>query len=302
MGDVVGWYSCGCEPFPVVIKPTNMKAFTILCPTDFSECSLNAIEYAAKLGEKYRARLILFHVPDRDDYLKLFSKQQEEENFMLFSKTKLDNLVSEVGKESLPQGLQSCEAIVREGNVVDTILAYAEEAEVDLIVMGTEGVNDFKTNYIGTRSSKVIARSEHDVFIIPRKVFFKVPRKLVYATDYVEADKLALQKVVDLASFYDAEIDVVHVGTRLRAIDKALHQTMITELKPFVRYEKVNYLLKSYRDEPGLGLENYLITAKGDVLITLSKKKSWFDQIFTKNLSKKMSYFINKPLLVIKKV
>ena len=39
-----------------------MKVFTILCPTDFSECSLNAIEYAAKLGEKYKARLILRNV------------------------------------------------------------------------------------------------------------------------------------------------------------------------------------------------------------------------------------------------
>lgn len=279
-----------------------MKAFTILCPTDFSECSLNAIEYAAKLGEKHQARLILFHVPDKEDYLKLFSKNQEEENFLLFSRAKLDNLVREVEKESLPLGLTACEGIIREGDTVDTILDFAEEKEVDLIVMGTEGVNDFKKNYIGTRSSRVIQRSDRDVFVIPRKVFFKVPKKLVFATDYVEEDKLAIQKVVEFATFFDAEIDIVHVATRLRAIDKALHQTMVSELKPFVRYEKVNYLLKSYRDEPGLGLESYLITAKGDVLITLSKKKTWFDQIFTQNLSKKMSYFINKPLLVIKKV
>lgn len=279
-----------------------MKDFTILCPTDFSECSLNAIEYASKLGEKYQARLILFHVPDKEDYLKLFSKKQEGENFLLFSKTKLDNLVDEVEKESLPQGLKSCDAVIQEGDVVDTILEFAEEKGVDLIVMGTEGVNDFKKNYIGTRSSRVIERSDRDVFVIPRKVFFKMPKKLVYATDYMEEDKLAIQKVVELAAFYDAEIDIVHVGTKLRAIDKALHQTMVSELKPFVRYEKVNYLLKSYRDEPGLGLESYLITAKGDALITLSKKKTWFDQVFTKNLSKKMSYFINKPLLVIKEV
>jgi nucleotide-binding universal stress UspA family protein len=279
-----------------------MKAFTILCPTDFSECSLNAIEYAAKLGEKYQARLILFHVPDKEDYLKLFSKKQQEENFLLFSKTKLDNLVHEVEKESLPRGLTTCEGIIQEGDVVDAILDFAEKMEVDLIVMGTEGVNDFKKNYIGTRSSRVIEKSDRDVFIIPRKVFFKVPKKLVFATDYVEEDKLAMQKVVQLAEFFDAEIDIVHVATRLRAIDKALHQTMVSELKPFVRYEKVNYLLKSYRDEPGLGLESYLITAKGDVLITLSKKKTWFDQIFTQNLSKKMSYFINKPLFVIKMV
>ena len=279
-----------------------MTAFTILCPTDFSECSLNAIEYAAKLGEKFQARLILFHVPDKEDYLKLFSRKQEGESFLLFSNTKLENLVREVEKESVPKGLSACEALIREGDVVEAILEFAEEENVDLIVMGTEGVNDFKKNYVGTRSSRVIERSDRDVFIVPRKVFFKPPRKLVFATDYVEEDKLALQKVVELAAFYDAEIDIVHVATRLRAIDKALHQTMVSELKPFVRYEKVNYLLKSYRDEPGLGLESYLITAKGDVLITLSKKKTWFDQIFTQNLSKKMSYFINKPLLVIRKI
>lgn len=286
----------------VEIKPPDMKVFTILCPTDFSECSLNAIEYASKLGEKYQARLILLHVPDKEDYLKLFSKKQEEENFLSFSKTKLDNLVNEIEKESVHQGLKSCEALIREGDIVDTILEFAEENDVDLIVMGTEGVNDFKKNYIGTRSSKVIERGDRDVFVIPRKVFFKSPKKLVYATDYAEEDKLAIQKVVELASFYGAEIDIVHVATRVKTIDKALHQNMVSELKPFVRYEKVNYLLKSYRDEPGLGLESYLITAKGDALITLSKKKTWFDQIFTKNLSKKMSYFINKPLLVIKKV
>lgn len=279
-----------------------MKVFTILCPTDFSECSLNAIEYAAKLGEKYKARLILFHVPDKEDYLKLFSKNKEEQQFISFAQTKLDNLVLEVQKESLPKGLHSCEAVIEEGKVVSTIIEFANRTPIDLIVMGTEGVNDFKKNYIGTRSSHIVEQAEQDVFIIPRKVFFKSPKKLVFATDYIEEDKLAVQKVVELAGFFDSEIDIVHVGTKIRVIDKALHQSMVSEIQPFIRYEKVNYILKSYRDEPGLGLESYLITAKGDILITLSKKKSWFEQVFTQNLSKKMSYFINKPLLVIKKV
>jgi nucleotide-binding universal stress UspA family protein len=279
-----------------------MKTFKILCPTDFSECSLNAIEYAAKLGEKFQAQLILFHVPDKDDYMKLFSKSKEEPSFLSFARLKLENLVTEVQNESIHQGLTSCEGIIEEGKTVNTIIQYAKENQVDLIVMGTEGVNDFKKNYIGTRSSEVIERADQDVFIIPRKVFFKAPKKLVFATDYIEEDKLAIQKVVELAKFYDSEIDIVHVGTKMRTIDKALHQTMINEIKPFVQYEKVNYVLKSYRDEPGLGLESYLITAKGDVLITFSKKKSWFEQIFTQNLSKKMSYFINKPLFVIKTV
>lgn len=276
-----------------------MKTYTILCPTDFSECSLNAVEYAAKLGEKLQAKLILFHVPDKEDYEKLFPGTILDESLHT-AKKKLQSLVATVQEESLSNGLSSCEGVIRAGKTVATILKFSESEGTDLVIMGTEGVNEFKENYIGTKSSKVVLKAGCDVFIIPRKVFFKVPRKLVYATNYLEEDKLAIQRVVEIAQMFDAELDVVHVSTKINSIDKALHLTMVEELQPFIHYEKVNFVLKSYRDEPGLGLENYLITAKGNILFTLSKKKTWFEQLFTSNLSKKMSYFINKPLFVIK--
>lgn len=274
--------------------------FVIVCPTDFSECSLNAIEYAAKLGEVYAADLHLFHVPDHDDYQKLASRDQHTGDQYSFIQKKLESLREVVAKESIPKGLKSCQASFREGKTVHTILEFGEEIKADLIVIGTEGVNDFKQNFIGTRSSKIVERSQIDVLVVPRRVFFKPPKKFVYATDYLEEDKIAIQKVVELAKFWESEIDIVHVSTKLKAIDKSLHMTMVQEVRPFVKYDKVNYVLKSYRDEPGLGLENYLIIAKGDILVTLSKKKSWFEQVFSNNLSRKMSYFINKPLFVIK--
>jgi nucleotide-binding universal stress UspA family protein len=276
------------------------KTFTIICPTDFSECSLNAIEYAARLGEMYQADLFIFHVPDKDDYQKLAIVDGNPGDVFSFIQKKLNSLVQTISEESLQKGLKSCSSEIREGKTVTNILEFATEKGADLIVIGTEGVNDFKKNYIGTRASKVVERSDVDILVVPRKVYFKPPRKLVYATDYLEEDKIAIQKIVAIAKNYDSEIDVVHVSTKMKSIDKSLHQTMVQELKPFVKYEKVNYVLKSYRDEPGLGLENYLIISKGDILVTLSKKKTWFDQIFANNLSRKMSYFINKPLYVIK--
>lgn len=281
--------------------PKPMKPFTILCPTDFSECSLNAIEYASRLGEQYEAVLVLFHVPNQEDYKKL-TNSGESANMQRFATTKLNSLSETVKAESLKNGLRECQTVIKEGKTVQTILDYADKNGVDLIVMGTEGVNDFKQTYIGTKTSKVVQEAVQDVFIIPRKVYFKHPRKLVYATDYLEEDKLAIQKVVKMAGYFDCEVDIVHVGTKIRTIDKALHQTMISEINPFIKYEKTNFVLKAYRDDPGLGLESYLISAKGDILFTLSKKKTWFESLFTKNLSRKMSYFINKPLYVIKTV
>lgn len=276
------------------------KTFKILCPTDFSECSLNAIEYAARLGEKFNAVLILFHVLNREDYLKLSPMDTNGRYQVEFVQEKLKNLQRAVMEESLMNGLRGCEIAIREGKIVNGALEYAKEINADLIVAGTEGMNELRTNIIGSKASRMVELSDRDIIIVPRKVFFKRPRKFVFASDYLEEDKLAIQKVIEMARLFDSEVDLVHVSSSQKAIDKTLHMVMVDEIKPFVRYEKINYVLKSYRDDLALGLENYLQVAKGDMLVTLSKKKSFFDQIFSKNLSKKMSYFLNKPLWVIK--
>lgn len=276
------------------------NTFRILCPTDFSECSLNAIEYAARLGEKYQAQLILFHVLNREDYLKLSPNDTQGRYQVEFVQEKLKNLQSAVLGESIAGGLKGCEIAIREGQIVEGTLDYAAEIEADLIVSGTEGMNELREQIIGSRASRLVQQSDRDVIIVPRKVFFKRPRKFVYATDYLEEDKLAIQKVVEMARKFDSEIDLVHISSSQKSIEKSLHLAMVDEIKPFVRYDKVNYVLKSYRDDLALGLENYLQVAKGDMLVTLSKKKAFFDQIFSKNLSKKMAYFLNKPLWVIK--
>jgi nucleotide-binding universal stress UspA family protein len=274
--------------------------FTILCPTDFSECSLNAIEYASKLGEKYQADLILFHVLNQADYLKLSPLDTSGANQINFITEKLTNLKEAVSRESIPKGLKSCQIDHRKGKIVKATLDYSNLIKADMIVLGTEGINDLRENIIGSRASRIVESADVDVLVVPRRVFFKAPKKLVYASDYLEEDKLAIQKIVQIAQFYDSEIDLVHVSSSQKAIDKLLHMTMVEEIEPFIAYDKVNFVLKSYRNDLALGIENYLNVSKGDILFTMSKKRNFFEQIFTNSISKKMAYFINKPLWVIK--
>ena len=274
--------------------------FTILCPIDFSECALNALEYAAKIGEKYKAELIVFHILNKQDYqiiapLDLDGNYQKE-----FVAQKLKSLQESVLKESIPNGLKSCEVEILEGAIVQTTIEYSKKINANLIVVGTNGMNEFREQVFGSRSSKMVLQTDRDILVVPRKAFFKRPRKLVYASDYVEEDKSAIKKVVEFATFFDSEIDIVHVSSRTRLIDKALHKTMVEEIKLSISYDLVNYALRSFRDDLALGIENYLHLAKGDILVALSKKKDFFDQLFSKNLSRKMSYFITKPLWVIK--
>ncbi|NVJ86072.1 MAG: universal stress protein [Algoriphagus sp.] len=272
----------------------------ILCPTDFSECSLNAIEYASRIGERYGSTLILIHVANRDDYFKLNPLSTETDYQLSFLKEKLRNLQETVQNESVPKGLKGCQVMICEGDIVKELLKACEETKAQLLVMGTEGMNELRKNIIGSRTSQIVDKSKVDVLVVPRKVFYKKPRKLVFGTDYREEDKLAIQKIVEFAKFFDAEIDIVHASEGKNKLEKALHQLLIQELEPFVKYERINFVLKTFRDDLALGLENYLQSAKGDMLITLSKQRDFFHKIFTKSVSKKMSYFITKPLWVIK--
>lgn len=274
--------------------------FTILCPIDFSVCALNALEYAAKIGEKYKAKLIVFHVLNRKDYQNLFPLDLDCIFQKEFAEKKLKSLQEAVLKESLPKGLKSCEVGISEGSIVQSTISYSQKINANLIVVGTEGINEFREQVFGSRSSKMVLQTDRDILVVPRKAFFKRPRKLVYVSDYVDEDKSVIKKVVVFAKFFDSEIDIVHVSSRHRLIDKALHKTMVEEIKPAISYRFVNYVLKAFRDDLALGIENYLQLAKGDILVTVSKKKDFFDQLFTKNLSRKMSYFITKPLWVIK--
>jgi nucleotide-binding universal stress UspA family protein len=274
--------------------------FKIICPIDFSECSLNAIEYASKVGEQYKAHLVLVHVMDREDYSVFFPRDANFKNQNEFVIEKMTSLQKAVQEESLAKGLKSCEILTLEGQIVEEIIRLTQEQKANLIVIGTEGVNNRRPHIVGSKASRVVQESDIDVMVIPRKVYFKIPKKLVYASDYLEEDKLAIQKVVEYASFFNSEIDLVHLSSNNRLIDKALHKSIVEEMLPFVRYEKINFSLRSVRVNFALGLENYVQTSKGDMLVVLSKKKSFFDLIFTSSLSKKMSYFITRPLWVIK--
>ena len=207
--------------------------FTILCPIDFSNCALNALDYAAKLAERYHARLVILHVLNKEDYRKL-APLDEDGNYQAdFVAQKLKSLQDAVLKEGVSLGLLSCEAIVLEGPIVQGALEYAKKISADLLVVGTEGMNEYKEQLFGSRSSRMVLQADRDILVVPRKVYFKRPRKLVYASDYMEEDKLAIQKVVEFASFFNAEIDIVHVSSNQRLIDKALHQSMVNEIKPF---------------------------------------------------------------------
>jgi nucleotide-binding universal stress UspA family protein len=153
-----------------------IKLKKILCPTDFSEYSLYALDYGVSFAQQYKAKLYLLHVVDvflhDPAYFAPYIPDRAmfkgyEEN----ARSKLDEII----KKKVHKGIKT-EAIVKEGRAFVEIVKAAKDEGIDMIVIGTHGRTGLSHAMFGSTAEKVVRKApcpvlsikhpEHD-FIMP---------------------------------------------------------------------------------------------------------------------------------------
>ena len=137
----------------------------ILCPIDYSKCSINALRYAIGMAQKDSAVLYLIHVVDNHvfDYGGL--KFGAEPNLDLETVTEFEKRLM----NSIPEEVRNhikVETLIKVGIPLEEILRVALNREVDLIVMGTHGRTGIANIVIGSVAGKVIGRAPCPVLCI----------------------------------------------------------------------------------------------------------------------------------------
>ncbi len=156
----------------------------ILVPVDGSAHSVKAVELASDLASKYDAEIILLHVllrghmPDglkralevevgqRKDGAKNLVNMPQEIMARVGSKKDAQLSIDELnflGKYVLgsvaricqDKGVRKVEERVEEGNPANVVIKVAEDAGVDMIVMGNRGLSDLQGLLVGSVSNKV---------------------------------------------------------------------------------------------------------------------------------------------------
>ena len=134
-----------------------LKLHHILCPTDFSEFSEQAIRYACELAEKFQAELHLLNVVQNYDAVSPGSG----ETFAPFTdwlpelrKQSQEQLAQKPGPEWASKVRVQRSTCV--GAPVDEIVAYAKEHNIDLIVQGTHGRRGVKHLLLGSVAENIV--------------------------------------------------------------------------------------------------------------------------------------------------
>jgi nucleotide-binding universal stress UspA family protein len=193
----------------------------ILCPVDFSVFSARAYDYAQSLARHYQAKLFLQHVVEFD--LPIYDYYVPARYMVdLLQQIRNDAMLQlqEFAKRPADYGAPP-ERILHEGAPAKTILGFAEEQKVNLIVMGSHGLQGADRIALGSVAEKVLRKAacsvlvvrtpEHD-FITPGSGQDAIRlQKILVCTDFSEYSKAALQHALSIAAEYHVELSVLHV-------------------------------------------------------------------------------------------
>jgi nucleotide-binding universal stress UspA family protein len=137
----------------------------ILVPIDGSKYSMLAIEKALELGKALDSRIVLFYVIPV--YPSAFPFEISEGLRVDLLKEAKANAtkVLDTAKKKLA-GYSKVDSILSEGIVADEIIHYADVNDVDLIVMGSQGIGAIHNILIGSVTRKVAVESTKPILII----------------------------------------------------------------------------------------------------------------------------------------
>lgn len=149
------------------------KINKILCAIDGSEYSLRAGLRSMDLAKNLSAELILVHVasyPVRyyglGEHTLPVGIPVEDKHVERLKQSALDVMqkISRVAKDAnIPV---STAVLTTESSIAEEIITYSMRNGIDLIVVGTRGLNEFQRSLVGSISTELVEKANCSVFVV----------------------------------------------------------------------------------------------------------------------------------------
>ena len=262
----------------------------ILCPTDFSENSCFAVEYAVNLTNILGGRihfLTTFTVPRATGSFRKFDteiRQTVEEELSKFSEQ----------YTSLIKSNQTPVMSVVEGSPGDEILNYAKKHNIDLIIMGTQGSSDMRTVLFGSVTKKVFENTKVPVLAIPavtREVL--TGNRILLSLDDKEVNNKNLFGVLKfLIEKLNTKMDIIHVSSP---------DSYIAFTNETIKYleDITENLIELHHEDPVLAIRNYIEHSDVGILVMIRRHHSFWERLFVQTNTTAELFASNVPILML---
>lgn len=216
---------------------------TILCPTDLSDTSLKAVPLATEFARIHGADLHLLNV-----HL-LHSITPSEEDVPFPGEAQARDAL-----ESSAEGIQWNQVVhevTRGVNAAPTILDYAADHDVDLIVMGSHGRRGFRRLLLGSVTEEVVRMARCPVLVVRHLPDAPGPRdvdRVIVPVDFSAFTDGQVEAAVELATTFDVPIELVHAVEPIPYVQ--MSYPIAVDVEDFKRHaqRRIDQLLEALDD------------------------------------------------------
>lgn len=275
---------------------------TILYATDCTKKDACSLKYAYRFSSILKAELHILHVYDFPSTyhstiqpLEPLKKRMHKERIELVEKYCAKHLQNEFYHKTITTH------VVENNSISESISRLSKILSPDLIIIGMKDNHSNRGYFSGNIADSLLGKIEVPLLIVPNDMTYKVISTIVYATDFEQEDILSIQKLIEIASPFEALIEIVHVYEMDKYIARENMEKFKNTLLKQVSYPEITFR-NIVSSKTKSGLLSVLNNEKASMLAMLERKHNWgLNNLFHKDLVKDMEANVKIPILAFNK-
>lgn len=205
--------------------------------TDYSENSVAALKYAAKLGKLLEMDVIALHVypPAEEEgrgVLKKDVRKKHQAKLLDFCQLHL--------KERYKTS-EITVAAIKGGNVAQAVASFIRDMQVHLVVMGACGSKTLKEMFLSNIAQDLMDYSHFPVLAVPPDYKPQAIKNILFASVLDARDIEQLQSLVQIMAPAKPKIDILHVTHKTQAAAQAALDEFEQQVQKEIPYDNFRF-------------------------------------------------------------
>jgi len=273
--------------------------YKILVPVDFSKKSDSAVKMSAQIGKKIKSEIHLLHLvelPSGIVDMGAGSNFSIPASMMYLRKVK-EKIIHL--KNTFFDSDHIIKYSIKFENPFEGITNYATKNDANLIVMGSKGVSDFEEMIIGSNTEKVVRTSNIPVIVVKTDTNKFKFKKLVFASNYDEENKVAFSDFLAFAKKFNSQIHLLKINT-ISNFESSYetHKKIINFIQDFNLKRKT---ITIYNDISVVkGIINFAKDIDADIIAITTHGRSGLSSLFNGSIAKSVSKNVLRPVITFK--
>ncbi len=272
----------------------------ILVPVDFSIQSQFASKIAAEIAKYTNAKLFLLHlleIPTSTIDPSNYGSSSNSPSSLLYLK-RAKKKFTKLKKEPFFDGVKFEDAIIFQNNWKG-IIDESKNNDVDLIIMGSQGVSGLEEILVGSTTEKVVRNSEIPVMVIKEDIKDFELNNLVYISDFHKGNELSFQKIIDFTKIFKAKLHLLKIIT-IQNFETS--KTSTNDINNFIDgFDIKNYSKTIYNDvSVEAGALNFAKSIDADAILLNTHGRRGLSHLFRGSIGEDLANHAKLPVVTFK--